>query len=120
MPSVSDTSLASEHVRAANGVEYAYRQTTGRGTPLVALQHFRGNLDNWDPALVDALSARRPLVLFDNTGVGGSGGTTPATVEQMARDAITFLEAKGLERVDLLGRSLGSFVAQRIALIRGR
>jgi pimeloyl-ACP methyl ester carboxylesterase len=52
----------------------------------ITLQHFRGNLDNWDPALIDALAARgRRVVTFDNAGVGGSTGTTPDTIEQMAR-----------------------------------
>jgi pimeloyl-ACP methyl ester carboxylesterase len=103
---------------AANGIDYAYRQV-GDGAPaLVLLQHFRGNLDNWDPALVDALARGRRVVTFDNAGVGGSTGTTPSTVAQMARDAIAFLEALDLGAVDLLGFSLGSFVAQEIALIR--
>ena len=105
-------------VSAANGVDYAYRQV-GEGTPaLVLLQHFRGNLDNWDPALVDALARDRRVVTFDNAGVGGSSGTTPSTIAQMARDAIAFLEAVELGAVDLLGFSIGSFVAQEIALIR--
>jgi pimeloyl-ACP methyl ester carboxylesterase len=105
-------------VSAANGIDYAYREV-GEGTPaLVLLQHFRGNLDNWDPALVDALARDRRVVTFDNTGVGGSTGTTPSTIAQMARDAIAFLEALELDAVDLLGFSIGSFVAQEIALIR--
>jgi len=105
-------------VSAANGIDYAYRQL-GEGTPaLVLLQHFRGNLDNWDPALVDALARERRVVTFDNAGVGGSTGTTPSTIAQMARDAIAFLEALELGPVDLLGFSIGSFVAQEIALIR--
>src|SRR5262249_24877283 len=74
--------------------------------------------DNWDPALVDSLAAERGVVAFDNVGVGGTTGTTPSTVEAMAHGAIAFLDAMGLERVDLLGFSLGSFVAQEIALIR--
>ena len=86
--------------------------------PLVLLQHFRGNLDNWDPALVDALAAERRVVTFDNVGVGATTGRTPSTVEAMAHDAIAFIEAIGLQRVDLLGFSIGSFVAQEIALIR--
>jgi pimeloyl-ACP methyl ester carboxylesterase len=103
---------------AANGIDYAYREV-GEGTPpLVLLHHFRGNLDNWDPALIDALASTRHVVTFDNVGVGGSTGTTPSTVTQMARDAIAFLEAMALERVDVLGFSIGSFVAQEIALIR--
>jgi pimeloyl-ACP methyl ester carboxylesterase len=84
----------------------------------VLLQHFRGNLDNWDPALIDALGSARRVVTFDNAGVGGSTGTTPSTVTQMARDAIAFLDAMELDTVDLLGFSIGSFVAQEIALIR--
>jgi pimeloyl-ACP methyl ester carboxylesterase len=105
-------------VSAANGIDYAYREV-GDGTPaLVLLQHFRGNLDNWDPALVDALAGNRRVVTFDNAGVGASTGTTPSTITQMARDAIAFLEAHELGAVDLLGFSIGSFVAQEIALIR--
>ena len=105
-------------VSAANGIDYAYRQV-GEGTPaLVLLQHFRGNLDNWDHALVDALAHNRRVVTFDNAGVAGSTGTTPSAITQMARDAIAFLEALELGAVDLLGFSIGSFVAQEIALIR--
>ncbi|HEY2523061.1 MAG TPA: alpha/beta hydrolase, partial [Streptosporangiaceae bacterium] len=113
--------LANEKVTAASGVDYAYRDTGGgrEGTlPLVLFQHFRGNLDNWDPALIDALAATRRVVAFDNAGVGGSTGITPATIEDMARDAIAFITAMGLGHVDLLGFSIGSFVAQQIALTR--
>jgi pimeloyl-ACP methyl ester carboxylesterase len=112
--------LRNELVRAANGVDYAYRDTGGGegGLPLVLLQHFRGNLDNWDPALIDALATARRVVTFDNAGVGGSAGTTPDTIEQMARDAIPFLAAMGFSQVDLLGFSIGSFVAQQITLTR--
>ena len=105
-------------VGAADGFDYAYRDV-GTGTvPLVLLQHFRGNLDNWDPALIDALASDRRVVAFDNVGVGGTNGTTPNTIEQMAADAISFLDAMEFDRVDILGFSIGSFVAQEIALTR--
>jgi pimeloyl-ACP methyl ester carboxylesterase len=107
-----------ERVSAANGIEYAYRDAGDSEVPLVLLQHLRGNLDNWDPALVDDLAAERRVVSFDNVGVGGTTGTTPNTIEAMAHDAIAFVEALGSERIDLLGFSIGSFVAQEIALIR--
>jgi pimeloyl-ACP methyl ester carboxylesterase len=112
--------LPNELVSAANGIQYAYRDIGGGGdtVPLVLLQHFRGNLDNWDPALIDALSSARRVVTFDNAGVGGSSGTTPDTIEQMARDAIAFLAAMEFSQVDLLGFSIGSFVAQQITLVR--
>ena len=77
-----------------------------------------GNLDNWDPALIDALASTRRVVMFDDAGVGGSTGRTASTITHMARDGIAFLEAMGFDQVDLLGFSIDSFVAQEIALIR--
>ncbi|WP_405880818.1 alpha/beta hydrolase [Streptomyces sp. NBC_01136] len=123
----SYSGLPNERVKAANGIDYAYRDTgptdDGAGVPLVLLQHFRGNLDNWDPALIDALAPARRVIAFDNAGVGGSTGTTPNTADQMAHDAIAFIEAIGAlglgqGPVDVLGFSLGSFVAQQIVLTR--
>ncbi|HET8874095.1 MAG TPA: alpha/beta hydrolase [Gaiellaceae bacterium] len=105
-------------VTAENAIEYAYRDLGAGDVPLVMLQHFRGNLDNWDPALIDDLAAERRVVPFDNVGVGATTGVTPNTVEAMAHDAIAFFEAMSFQRVDLLGFSIGSFVAQEIALIR--
>ena len=110
--------LPNKLVSAANGIDYAYRDAGDGGVPLVLLQHFRGNLDNWDPALIDALASDRRVVTFDNAGVGGSTGTTPNTIEQMARDAVAFITALGLGQVDILGFSIGSFIAQEIALTR--
>jgi hypothetical protein len=82
--------LRNELVSATNGVDYAFRDTGGGegAAPLVLFQHFRGNLDNWDPALIDALASTPRVVTFDNAEVGGSAGTTPDTIEQMARDAV--------------------------------
>src|SRR5579862_1036299 len=108
--------LPNEWVSAANGVNYAYRDTGGSGVPLVLLQHFRGNLDNWDPALVDVLSSERRVIAFDYVGVGGSSGTPARTIADMAVGALAFLDALALDRVDLLGFSIGSFVAQEVAL----
>ena len=115
------SSLPNLTVSGANGIDYAYRDTGpagGDSMPLVLLQHFRGNLDNWDPALVDDLAANRRVITFDNVGVGGSTGTTPNSVEQMAHDAIAFISAMELSQVDLLGFSIGSFLGQQIALTR--
>jgi pimeloyl-ACP methyl ester carboxylesterase len=112
------TETLNKLLSAANGVDYAYREAGDGGVPLVLLQHFRGNLDSWDPALIDALTPGRRVVTFDNTGVGGTSGQTPDTVRQMARDAIAFITALGLGQADILGFSIGSFVAQEIALIR--
>ena len=108
-------------VEADNGVNYAFRRfgnADGEAPPLLFLQHFRGNLDNWDPLLVDSLAADREVVLLDNAGVGLSSGRVPRNVTQMARDAIAFCDALELGDIDLLGYSLGGMVAQEIALLR--
>lgn len=115
---LSYSAAPNQVIDADNGIAYAHREI-GTGTvPLVLLQHFRGNLDNWDPPLVDALASRRRVLAFDNVGVGATTRTTPNTIEQMARDAIAFIAELDVPRVDILGFSIGSFVAQEIALIR--
>jgi pimeloyl-ACP methyl ester carboxylesterase len=105
------------------GVSFAYRRFGNKETTtpaLVMLQHFRGNLDSWDPALVDRLAQDREVILVDNRGVGGSTGVVPENVTTMARDALAFIDALGLEQIDLLGFSLGGYVAQELVLLRPR
>jgi pimeloyl-ACP methyl ester carboxylesterase len=95
---------------------FAYRSFgTSSGTPLVFLQHFSGNMDSWDPAVVNRLSDQRPVVVFDNVGVGQSSGLAADNIEQMATDAAQFMSAIGLTEVDLLGYSLGGMIAQKLA-----
>ena len=115
---MSYAELPNMYLMANGGIDYAYRDSGSDTRPIVFLQHFRGNLDNWDPALMDRLAAERRVIAFDNVGVGGTTGRTPNTVAQMARDALAFIDALGLDEIDLLGFSIGSFVAQKIALIR--
>ena len=115
---LADTDASARRVTGENAIEYAYRDVGAGDVPLVLLQHFRGNLDNWDPALIDDLASKRRVVTFDNRGVGATTGTTPSTVEAMAQDAIAFVDAMDFTKADLLGFSIGSFVAQEIALIR--
>ena len=101
------------------GVQFAYRRFGAPGaTPLVMLQHFRGNLDNWDPALTDGLAREREVILVDYPGAGSSSGTFGPTIADTARQMIAFVGALNLAEIDLLGFSIGGFVAQEIALIR--
>ena len=86
--------------------------------PLVMLQHFRGNLDNWDPALTDALAAEREVILLEYPGVGSSSGEFGPSITDVARNMIASITELGLDEVDLLGFSIGGFVAQEIALVR--
>ncbi len=103
----------------ANGIRSAYRSFGKEsGVPLVFLQHFRGTMDDWDPAVAGGLAKDRPVVLFDSAGIARSGGETPDTVAEMARHALAVIKALGLTQVDLLGFSLGGFVAQQVTLDR--
>ena len=98
------------------GTRFAYRQLgADTGVPVVFLNHLAAVLDNWDPRVIDGFAAKRRVIVFDNRGIGASGGSTPNSVEAMARDAIAFIRALGFNQVDLLGFSLGGMVSQVIA-----
>jgi pimeloyl-ACP methyl ester carboxylesterase len=101
----------------SNGIRYAYRRFgLEKGTPLLFLQHFRGGMDNWDPLVTDGLAQGRPVILFNNAGVASTSGETPDTVDAMADHAADFVKALELPKVDVLGLSLGGYVAQSFAL----
>jgi len=121
----SDERLVSgtPYVNAANrsinvgGTDFAYRDLGPRsGVPLILLNHWGAVLDNFDPRIIDGLASTHRVIAIDYRGIGASGGTAPLTVDEMARDAIALIHALGFEKVDLLGFSLGGFVAQDIAL----
>ena len=96
-------------------VDFAYRDLGPKtGFPVVFLTHLAAVLDNWDPRVVDGIAAHHRVITFDNRGVGASGGSTPDTIEAMATDAVAFIRALGLEKVDLLGFSMGGLIAQLI------
>jgi pimeloyl-ACP methyl ester carboxylesterase len=101
----------------ANGIRFAYRRfgKTG-GVPLVFNQHYTGTMDHWDPAVTDGFAKEREVILFDNAGVSSSSGEVPASFEQMGANAVAFIKALGLPQVDVLGFSIGGFVAQEITL----
>ncbi|MEV5956170.1 alpha/beta hydrolase [Streptomyces sp. NPDC051987] len=107
-------------VGAAHGITYAYRRCGPRNAqpPLLLLQHFRGTLDSWDPALVDALATERDVIAFDNAGVGLSNGSTPRTIRNTALDTMDFLQALGVRHMDVLGFSMGGYTAQELALVQ--
>ncbi len=99
-----------------NGAAFVYREIGQKAdVPLILLHHLTAVLDDWDPKVVDGLAAEHYVIVFDNRGVGGSGGSTPASVADMASDAAAFIRALGFKKVDLLGFSLGGFVAQAVA-----
>src|ERR1700738_3300412 len=103
----------------ANGIRFAYRRFgNAAGVPLVFMQHFRGGMDHWDPTVTDGFAEHRPIILFDNAGVAASTGETPDTIDAMSDHAADFIGALGLAQIDLLGFSIGAYIAQTLALRR--
>lgn len=101
----------------ANGVKFSYRTLGPKsGTPLVFLQHFTGTMDSWDPAVVNDFAKTRPVVVFNNRGIGATNGVVADNIEQMTTDAYAFIGALGYKQVDLLGFSMGGFIAQELAV----
>jgi pimeloyl-ACP methyl ester carboxylesterase len=100
----------------ANGIRFAYRRFGKPGSaPLVFNQHFRGTMDYWDPAVTDGLAGNREVILFNNAGVSSSSERVPTSFQEMGANAIAFIKALGLTKVDVLGFSIGGMVAQEIA-----
>jgi pimeloyl-ACP methyl ester carboxylesterase len=119
---LSPQSTTDTHVTAptrfveVNGIRFAYRQYGAEaGVPLLFMQHFRGGMDHWDPTVTDGFARDRPVIVFDNAGVAGSSGETPGTIDAMAKHAHDFVEALGLSQIDLLGFSIGGYIAQAFA-----
>lgn len=120
---LSNLGLGARYINAPNlsisvgGTAFAYRDLGPRsGVPLILLNHWGAVLDNFDPRIIDGLAGRHRVIAIDYRGIGASGGTAPVTIDQMARDVIALIRALGFEKVDLLGFSLGGFVAQDITL----
>lgn len=98
-----------------DGDRFAYRRWGNAATdqpPLFFLQHFRGGMDHWDPLMTDGLAEGREVILYNSRGVASSSGTPRARIEDMADDAAAVIRALGLNKVDVLGFSLGGFQAQ--------
>jgi len=103
----------------ANGVRFAYRRFGKKqGIPLVFIPHILGNMDSWDPSVTDGFAKDREVILFNNAGVASSTGEVPTTFAEMAKNAGVFIDALGLAKVDLLGFSIGSMIAQNVAMQR--
>ena len=103
----------------ADSIRFAYRRFGKKeSTPLVFIPHILGNMDSWDPTVTDGFAQDREVILFNNAGVASSTGEVPATFAEMARSGGVFIDALGLERVDVLGFSIGSMIAQNVAMQR--
>src|SRR4029077_3402708 len=101
----------------ANGVRYAYRRFgSEEGIPLVFLPHFRAGLDHWDPVVTDGLAGRRPVILVNNAGIASSSGEPANTIDASANHVALFVQTLGSQAVDVLGFSIGGYIAQSVVL----
>jgi pimeloyl-ACP methyl ester carboxylesterase len=97
--------------------KYAYRRFgASSGVPLLFLIHFRGTMDKWDPLLINSIAAHRPVILVDHFGVGQSIGTPADNFREWGNNTLEFLSLIGVKEVDILGFSLGGFVAEMMTL----
>ena len=113
------TSYAKAPVRSvtAGGTTYSYRELGPKGgIPVVFFMHLAGNLDNWDPRIIDPIAKHRHVITFDNKGVGASTGRVPGTLEEAADDAYTFIKALGFDLIDVFSFSMGGMIAQDLVL----
>lgn len=115
----SATTTLTKYVEVGE-VRYAYRElgpeSPADATPVIFLHRFRGTLDDWDPGFVDELAKTRHVILFSDRGIGTSTGTAATSVDEKASNAAEFARALGFSTIDVLGFSMGGFVAQAIAI----
>ncbi len=126
------SAFAQSHSRGANyhqtaktrfvdvgGTRYAYRILGNKtGIPLVLMHGSFFTMDNWDPTITNGLAKYYRVILFDNKGVGASGGKTPDNIADMAADAVNFIESLGYSKVNLMGFSMGGMITQQILLTK--
>lgn len=109
------TDVPTKTIVTPENKKFAYREIGAPAdVPVIGLIHLSGNLDNWDPTVIDGLAKEHRLILPDYQGVGGSGGHAAATIQGMAQEIREFIHAMGFKQVDLFGFSMGGFVAQEV------
>lgn len=109
------TTVPTEFITAANGIKFAYRRLGGRqAIPIIYFNHLTANLDNCDPRVMDGLAAKHEIISFDYRGVGSTSGTDAKTIQDMAKDGLAFIKALGYSQVDIVGFSMGGFIAQEL------
>jgi len=99
-----------------DGARIVYRRI-GKGQPLMVLNGFGATSADWDPSFIDRLASSNELILLNNRGIGGSTDDgQPFDIATLATDAAHVIETLGIERVSVMGWSMGGFIAQAFAL----
>src|SRR5688500_17450127 len=98
-------------------IETAYKML-GKGDPILIYNGASDGMDAWDPSLLTNLSSNHTVIVFDSRGLGNTTmGSKPYTYQQLANDAAGLLDALKIPKADVLGYSLGSYIAQQITIM---
>lgn len=97
-------------------ITIAYKKF-GKGNPLLLIMGFAGGLNTWEPNMTKKLSQNHTVIIFDNRGIGGTSlGNKNLSISQFAQDAVGLIDALHLNKTDIMGFSMGGFIAQEVAL----
>jgi pimeloyl-ACP methyl ester carboxylesterase len=97
-------------------IDIAYKKS-GKGDPILLVNPAQADMNAWEPSTLKELSSNHTVIVFDNRGVGNTTtGNKPFSIHQFANDTAGLLDALVIEKADVLGYSLGSLVAQQLAV----
>jgi pimeloyl-ACP methyl ester carboxylesterase len=99
-------------------IDIAYKMF-GKGQPLLLIPGFSQTMNMWDPIVLDKLSSNHTFIIFDNRGIGNTtAGIKPPSIQQFANDTAGLIDVLGIKKpVDMLGLSMGGFIAQEFTLL---
>jgi pimeloyl-ACP methyl ester carboxylesterase len=111
---IQDIPLEKVHV---GDIDVAYKMF-GKGEPILLFNGASDGMDAWDTALLTGLSSNHTVIAFDQRGIANTTvGSKPYTPEQLANDTAGMLDALKIQKADVLGYSLGSYLAQQLTMM---
>ena len=106
-----------EKIVQVGDIDIAYKML-GKGEPILLISGGSADKNAWDPSFMSDLSSNHTIIVFDNRGVGNTTiGSGPYTIEQLANDTAGLLDALKIQNANVLGYSLGSYIAQQFAIM---
>ena len=98
-------------------IDIAYKMF-GKGDPIILFNGASDNMDAWDPSFLAGISSNHTVIVFDQRGIGNTtAGSKPYTIEQLANDTAGLLDALKIPKADVMGYSLGSWIAEQLTIM---
>ena len=98
-------------------IDIAYKML-GKGDPVLLFNGASDGMDAWDPSFLEGLSSNHTVIAFDTRGIGNTTtGSKPYTYQQLANDSASLLDALKIPKADVMGYSLGSYIAEQLAIM---